>query len=98
LNELPFVYIPNSFTPNADGNNDIFKPSLVGFDTEEYNLQIFNRWGELVFETNDVEQGWDGTFKSSYNSQVGVYTWKVLLKETVSLKKYIKSGHVSVLR
>ncbi len=55
------VYLPNSFTPNGDGLNDVFKP-VYHCDFKEYSLQIFNRWGELLFETNDPEAIWNGYY------------------------------------
>lgn len=62
--EEPFVFIPNAFTPNDDGNNDIiYAQSNIIDETEEFILRIYNRWGELVFETNDITQGWDGTWR-----------------------------------
>ncbi len=62
--EEPFVFIPNAFTPNGDGNNDIiYAQSSIIDDTEEFILRIYNRWGEKVFETNDITQGWDGTWR-----------------------------------
>ena len=59
--EEPFVYVPNAFTPNGDGNNDVLyiRSTII----EEATLRIFNRWGELVFETNDLTIGWDGTWR-----------------------------------
>lgn len=59
--EPPFVFVPNVFTPNGDGNNDILY--VRGFNIDRVHFRIFNRWGELVFETRDLSQGWDGTFK-----------------------------------
>jgi len=61
--EEPYVYVPNAFTPNNDGNNDIlFIRSTI---IEEAALRIFNRWGEMVFETNDLNIGWDGTWRGA---------------------------------
>jgi len=57
------IYIPNSFTPNFDGENDVFKPTGLYITDEDYLLEIFNRWGEMVFRTTNPEEGWDGTFK-----------------------------------
>jgi gliding motility-associated-like protein len=59
--EEPFVYVPNAFTPNADGENDVLfvRSSIV----EELLFRVYNRWGELVFETTDIDKGWNGTFK-----------------------------------
>jgi len=62
--EEPFVYIPNAFTPNGDFNNDIlFAQSTIVDDTEEFVFRIYNRWGEKVFETTEITEGWDGTWR-----------------------------------
>jgi len=55
--------IPNAFTPNGDGINDYFKPT-IGFPVQEYQFEIFNKWGEKIFVTNEVNNGWDGRVKS----------------------------------
>lgn len=60
LCEVPFVFIPNTFTPNGDGVNDVFRVRGNNFD--EVYLTVFNRWGQRVFETRSLDQGWDGTF------------------------------------
>ena len=57
------IYFPNSFTPNADGLNDSF--AAKGENVTEFNLLIYNRWGELLFESNDINIGWDGTSKQN---------------------------------
>lgn len=67
------LFFPNAFSPNADGLNDEFGP--VGQDILKYHLQIYNRWGERIFETYDVHHTWDGTFKEK-ESPVGQYLWK----------------------
>lgn len=62
--EEPFVFIPNAFTPNGDGNNDvIYAQSTIVDETKDFILRIYNRWGETVFETNDIKEGWDGTWR-----------------------------------
>lgn len=71
------LYIPNAFTPNSDGLNDVF--GAAGKGIVEYNLQVFDRWGELVFETNDLEKGWDGKYKGEM-SEAGTYVYQVLAK------------------
>lgn len=69
-------YIPNSFTPNDDGINDVFMPEGENF--ESYDMQIFNRWGELMFRGGTSAQGWDGTFKGTPAPQ-GQYVYHILL-------------------
>ncbi len=56
------IYVPNAFTPNGDGLNDILRPVLMGVSELSY-FKVFNRWGELIFETNKEKAGWDGIFK-----------------------------------
>jgi PKD repeat protein len=53
------IYVPNAFTPNNDGKNDVFLPSMYNIQDDSYQLEIFDRWGNLIFATNDVYQGWD---------------------------------------
>jgi gliding motility-associated-like protein len=70
-------YIPNSFSPNGDGINDIFQPK--GHNILEYNLLIYNRWGELIFESNNILYGWDGYYKD-YIVQDDVYVYYIVYK------------------
>lgn len=88
-------YIPNTFTPNGDGLNDIFIP--VAFGCEEYHFMIFDRWGMLLFDTHDTYMGWDGRFKGN-KCQEDVYVWKIEFRnaETRSFQQYI--GHVNLIR
>jgi len=75
----PFtVYAPNTITPNGDGINEVFLP-IVYLGVEAWNLQIFNRWGELIFTTNDITQSWDGKLSNGEFAQDGEYVWKINL-------------------
>lgn len=97
LDELLF-FIPNSFTPNGDEFNNAFIPIFTsGFDPYAFSLKIFNRWGEIIFETKDPKVGWDGTYLGSIVPQ-GVYTWTLQMKDKRSDEKYQYSGHLNVLR
>ena len=72
------VFMPNAFSPNGDGKNDTFKPKGNFFGVDEYSLAIFNRWGQLVFETTDPTEGWNGKiFNSGSDSATGVYVYKL---------------------
>ena len=73
--EGPDVYVPSAFTPNGDGLNDIFRPIPVGI--KQYNsFSVYNRYGELIYTTNILEQGWDGTYKGNVQPP-GTYVWQV---------------------
>ena len=91
------MYIPNAFTPNADGMNDIFLPLGRNFDVEEYELLIFDRWGGIVFKSNEVGEGWDGTMKNM-KSKSDTYVWKIVVKSALNGKRVERIGHVTLVR
>lgn len=95
VTQLPRLYIPNAFTPNGDGINDIFKPANVFVSVTEYNLVIYDRRGQKVFETNDPEIGWDGTFKGDV-VQTGVYPYYIFMRSGDS-EPFHKGGTITVL-
>ena len=64
INKSIEIYVPNSFTPNNDSRNDILRPFTIGIKELSY-FRIYNRWGQLVFESRDIEKGWDGIFKGT---------------------------------
>jgi gliding motility-associated-like protein len=66
-------YIPGAFTPNHDGKNEIFKPQIFG-NLSNYHFTIFNRYGTVVFDTNNPALGWNGTFNGK-DADNGTYTW-----------------------
>jgi len=93
------IYVPNAFTPDANGVNEVFKPVLEGFDEDDYTLYIFNRWGELVFESHDMNVGWDGKYsRLKEEVQDGVFTWKIEAGIANSSDSKIFVGHVSILK
>jgi len=73
-------YLPNTFTPNKDGSNEMFRPYGVGWDTDTYSMRIYSRWGEMIFSTTDVNHGWDGKMPEGSEAQQDVYTVKVTIK------------------
>lgn len=91
-------YVPNTFTPDNDNFNQVFKPIFTsGFQHNSYHLLIFNRWGEILFESRNSEVGWNGTYGGNL-VQDDIYVWKIEFKEKDSDKKYSQVGHVNVLR
>ncbi|TXI88050.1 MAG: T9SS type B sorting domain-containing protein [Crocinitomicaceae bacterium] len=89
------MYVPNTFTPNGDEFNQIFKP-VFAEEVTAYNLKIFNRWGEMIFESNDTNLGWDGTYNGVL-VQDGTYTWDIWVN-TYDAHIYRKQGVVNVLK
>lgn len=93
------IFVPNAFTPDNNGVNEIFTPVLFGFDEEDFALFIFNRWGQLVFESHNMDIGWDGTFGSSADAvQDGVFTWKIVARVKNSIDRKTYTGHVTLLK
>ncbi len=75
----PF-YLPNAFTPNGDGLNDNFAP-IPRYDyVNKYHLSIYNRWGQRIYETTDINKGWDGTYKGS-PCMLGAYVYRIVYEE-----------------
>ena len=86
-------FLPNSFTPNGDGLNDSFFPVGDKVSTENYSFKIFNRWGELIFSTNDFNEKWDGTYQNNPLSS-DAYIWKIDLVDGSSGKEKSMKGYV----
>ncbi len=92
------VYIPNSFTPNGDGVNDGFGPSIYGPQLEAYQFYIYNRWGNLVFESNNVNDKWNGSYKlGDPISNYDVFVWKLKYRMYGEVKMTQLIGNVTVL-
>ena len=95
--ELLF-YIPNSFTPDGDEHNNTFKWSFTsGFDPYNFNITIYNRWGECIFESNDATGEWDGTYNNT-PCQPGIYTYTVFFKHIGDDGRHESSGNVLLLK
>lgn len=88
------LFVPNSFTPNSDGLNDTFKPIIPYY--KNATLQIFNRWGDLILNTNNIEQGWDGKIKG-LNAPNDVYVYKIVVEYLDGTTKNL-IGHISLTR
>ena len=91
--------IPNAFTPNSEGPNDIFIPVPYG-DITNYELLIFDRWGEQIFSTKNLNEGWDGTYLGN-TCQVDVYVYKAIydyITENQAVKTEVRVGTVTLLR
>jgi len=104
LEEPPFepaqyFYIPNAFTPDGDGRNDVFRAVLSSqqLSIVNFQLSVFDRWGGQVFETEDIGQGWDGT-KNGQALQEGVYVYRVTFKTYGDPSERIITGTVAVIK
>lgn len=90
----PIIYVPNAFTPDGSEVNDTF--FALGGNIGDFRMEIFNRWGELVYTGGALDKSWDGTY-AGIPSPDGIYTWKITYKD-FSGKTYEMVGHTSLLR
>jgi gliding motility-associated-like protein len=90
------LFVPNTFTPDFDNKNDVFMAKGFGIADEDFNLSIYNRWGQKIFEANDIDQGWDGSYKGTMVQQ-DTYVWKIIYKD-VNGELHTKHGHVNIIQ
>ncbi|MGV9013169.1 MAG: gliding motility-associated C-terminal domain-containing protein, partial [Flavobacteriales bacterium] len=92
------TFVPNAFSPDGDGHNDLFTPINTAVDRNDYNFIVVDRWGHLAFTTEDPDAGWDGNLPNGTAAPVGVYVWKLYGTDAISATKFERIGHVTVLR
>jgi len=91
-------YIPNSFTPDSDEHNQVFGPVMSeGFDIDGFSFMVFNRWGEIIWESQDPLGKWDGTYNGE-KCQDGVYSWKIKFNISGNDGKIENYGHVVLIK
>ncbi len=94
--EKPYaLYTPNAFSPDGDGINDYF--NVVGQGLSNYIIEIYNRWGQMVFKSTNIDNQWDGKFQQ-INAPPGTYVYKIKTTDFGTELKLIKSGTVSLVR
>ena len=94
--EKPYaLYAPTAFSPDGDGINDYF--NIVGQGLTDYIIEIYNRWGQMVFKSTTLDNQWDGKFQQK-NSPPGTYVYKIKTTDFGTELKLIKSGTVSLVR
>ena len=89
--------MPNAFTPNNDGVNDNFGPVGEQIDANDFEFRVFDRWGNLIFYTNDPNKKWDGT-KDNLKQLSGIYSWRIHAVDANNGKAHKYMGHVSLMR
>ena len=96
----PVFYIPNTFTPDEDQFNQTWGPVFKsGFDPFNFDLFIYNRWGELIWESHDAKERWDGSFgKKGHKVPSGIYSYKILFKPTNTDEKITVTGSINLMR
>jgi gliding motility-associated-like protein len=93
------VYVPNAFTPDFDGVNDGFRPIVEGILAESYTFSIYNRWGDMIFVSNDPTAAWYGQVRGGdHFAQDGAYVWILEVQDAHSAERFRFEGHVSLIR
>lgn len=88
------IFFPDAFTPDHDTNNDIYIPK--GYGIKEFEIMIFDRWGEMIFKSTDINKGWDGTFKGAA-PLMDVYVYKAVVKDLKD-NNYYYTGHITIVQ
>ncbi len=93
----PNLYCPNAFSPNDDALNDQFH--CLSYHVTDYDLKIFNRWGQLLYQTKSIDLGWDGTYKNQ-PCPLGTYAYYInyTFDDGVTRSHGVKSGNMTLLR
>ena len=90
------IFIPTAFTPNGDGSNENFKAK--GIHIQEFNMVIYDRWGKPIFETNKIDDGWDGNMDDrSSQAPTGTYNYVASITDTHG-QKFTRTGSVMLIR
>jgi len=98
VQDIVTLYIPKAFTPNGNGNNETFTINAFGIVESDFELLIFDRWGNQLFKTTDMQEGWNGTKNNKGEKmQVDVYVYRLQYKDIIG-KRHSASGHVALLR
>ena len=91
------LYTPNSFSPNGDGINDVWKYSMAGYSLKDFEISIYDRWGVMIWKSYDYLETWNGMYKS-LKLPIGTYTWTMILKDAVNDQKYFEKGAINIIR
>ncbi len=92
------LFVPNAFSPDGDGINEVFMPFVSGLKQEGYEFLIFDRWGQGIFSTSRMGEGWDGNFGDGSPTPIGVYVWKLIGRERYGTGRVDRTGHVTLVR
>jgi gliding motility-associated-like protein len=96
--EEPTIYVPSAFSPDGDNINDFFEIKANGMDLDNFNVKVYDRWGEIIFESSDLYKSWDGKAKNNLKFvEIGSYIWLVTVKDNNGIE-FQKSGTVTVIR
>jgi len=96
VKDIYTIYIPNAFTPDGDGLNEVFLPLTQNLDPNQYMMRIFDRWGQMLFETTDINRGWDGTYNGN-PCWTGTYVYDISYVDIDGILRK-ETGTVNLIR
>lgn len=97
IHQDQLIFVPNVITPDGDTFNEVFTPYFTGIDIYDYHLTIFNRWGEIIFESYNLAGGWNGTYGGEIVED-GVYIWHITTADIATDDKLEFFGHVTLIK
>jgi gliding motility-associated-like protein len=98
VNDITTIYVPNAFTPNENGINETWGPKGTNLNPDKFHIWVYNRWGELIWDTDNLNQTWNGTYHNQGEPvQQGVYAWKIMCKNYDGTTSYY-DGHVTIVK
>jgi gliding motility-associated-like protein len=97
IEDVFYIFVPNAFTPNGNGVNDTFYPIVNNFDPQNFEMLIFNRWGQVIYRTESPTNGWQGIHNGE-PCEAGVYLWKINTRELTTGDIKTFTGHVTIVR
>jgi gliding motility-associated-like protein len=93
------IWVPNAFTPDNDGKNDVFLPVINGANPENYHFSIYDRWGTLMFETNNLGEAWIGNIRGGeYYPKSDSFVWRIEVEHLSDRRLEVLEGTVTLLR
>jgi gliding motility-associated-like protein len=100
LSTESYIFVPNSFTPDADGTNDVFAPIIAGLTSDyRYTFRVYDRWGDVIFETNDPYEVWTGNVRGgNYYAQPDAYVYEITLQLRAGEAPFRKIGSIVLIR
>ncbi len=99
ITDMLTIYAPNAFTPDGDGINSFFLPSVIGMDADSYSFKVFDRWGLEVFSSEDPGAGWNGSLDNGGAVlPQDVYVWRLWVKEAFTTERKEVFGTVTLLK
>lgn len=96
-NKLDDIYIQNAFSPNNDNINDEFSVALNKEEFLEFKFMIFNRWGKVIYQSEEPSFSWDGKYQNT-EVPIGVYPWRMVYRQIGEIEVQVKQGHVTVIK